>query len=66
MVHTIKFVLKNTNFINFNTKTVLSIISKIFDKICFVPPTLRVAFTPSTSTIADKKKFESNIFLKTT
>ena len=43
-----------------------SICSEIFNKICFVPPTLRVVFTPSTSTIADKKKYCSNILSKIT
>ena len=48
------------------TKTISSIISEIFNKICFTPPTLRVVFTPLTSTMADKKKYGSNIFSKTT
>ena len=38
----------------------------MFDKICFALSTLRVVFTPSVSTIVDKKKRNTNIFLKTT
>ena len=65
-VYTITFVVKKTQISSVYTKTISSIISEIFNKICFTPPTLRVVFTPSTSTIADKKKYGSNIFSKTT
>ena len=64
-VYTIKFVVGKTLILSMYAKIVLWIISKIFNKI-FAPPILGVVFTPSTSTIADKKKYESNIFLKTT
>ena len=53
----VKFTVKNQLFSPIYTKTVSLIISVIFDKICtFRDPTLRVVFTPSTSTIANKKK----------
>ena len=47
-------------------KTVSSIISQIFDKICFAPLTTWLVFTSLTSTIANKNKIRVNISLKTT
>ena len=49
-------------------KIVSLIISEIFREVCSASPTLRVVFTLSTSTIADKKEIfrVSNIFLKNT
>ena len=66
--YTIIFVVKKHKFHQFTQIdiTISSIISEIFNTICFTPPTLRVVFTPSTSTTADKKKYASNIFSKTT
>ena len=44
------------------TETVFSIISEIFDKILFEPPTLWVVFILSTWIIAGKKKNTGQIF----
>ena len=58
--------LENTDSINLHKYGIFTIISEIFEKICYAVSTLRIAFTLSTSTIADKKKYGSNIFLKST
>ena len=50
---------------------VSSVISEIFDKICFAPPILRLVFAPSTLTTAYQKRktrvkyfFENYIYVE--
>ena len=63
MIYTIKFVVKKTLISSIYTKTVSSIIFEIFNKLYFASPILRVVFIPSTSTIANTKKYGKYFFV---